>query len=569
MNNTHSLRIKFILFALVLASLTLVARLYFLQIVNGEELSQKADRQYTSPNSTVFARGTIYFETKDGILVPAATLKSGYTVAINPQILKDHEVVYQKISSLVEVEEEDFLKKANQKERTYIEIGKRVPEEQAKKIEELKIPGLRIYKEKWRYYPGGKLAAHVLGFLAHGDGGYKGQYGLERYYDDVLSRKEGSSYVNFFAEIFSNINDISEGKSLEGDIVTTIEPNVQAFLESELQKTNEKWNSEYTGGIIINPQNGEIYAMATYPAFDPNNFSKEESVKIFSNPMVENVYEMGSIIKALTMSSALDVGAVTATTTYYDAGYMVYNGSRISNFDGKGRGVVDMQTVLSQSLNTGSAFAEQKVGNKRFAEYLKNFGIGVETGVDLPNETFGLTSNLESPRDIEYVTASFGQGIAMTPIATVRALSTLANGGTLINPHLVKKVNYKVGGSKETFVGVGKRVIKPETSEEISRMMVWSVDNALRNGTMKIPNYSVAVKTGTAQMAKEDGRGYYEDKFLHSFFGYFPAYHPKFLVFLFTVNPRNNIRYSSETLTDPFFEVTKFLINYYELPPDR
>jgi stage V sporulation protein D (sporulation-specific penicillin-binding protein) len=307
--------------------------------------------------------------------------------------------------------------------------------------------------------------------------------------------------------------------------------------------------------------------MAWNPSFDLNDF-KDSDVKFFKNPLVENRYEMGSIVKSITMASGLDSGTVTASSTYYDAGFLFLDKKRISNYDNRGRGTVNMQEVLNQSLNTGAAYVAMKMGNEKFGEYMRNFGVGTETGIDLPNEGLGLIKNLDSGRDIEIATASYGQGIAFTPIATVRALSVLANGGMLITPHIVKKIEYQNGLSKKISFAPEKQVISKEASEEITRMLVTVVDKALRNGTAKIPGYSVAAKTGTAQMTNEGQAGYVEGKYLHSFFGYFPAYNPKFLVFLFHVYPKN-VRYASETLTDPFLNITKFLINYYQIPPDR
>jgi cell division protein FtsI (penicillin-binding protein 3)/stage V sporulation protein D (sporulation-specific penicillin-binding protein) len=349
--------------------------------------------------------------------------------------------------------------------------------------------------------------------------------------------------------------------------VTTIEPSVELFLENELQAIRDKWGSDGAGGVIIDPTTGEIVALAWNPSFDPNDF-KESNVSVFNNPIVEGVYEMGSIIKPITMASGLDSGTVSASSTYDDLGFLVLDKKRISNYDGRGRGIVDMQEVLNQSLNTGAAYVAMKMGNKKFSDYMKSFGVGTETGIDLPNEARGLINNLDSQRDIEMATAAYGQGVAFTPIATVRALSVLANGGTLITPHLVKKIDYENGLSKKMSFAPGKQVIKKETSEEITRMLVNVVDKALRGGTAKIPGVSVAAKTGTAQMTEEGRPGYVEGKYLHSFFGYFPAYKPRFLVFLFHLYPKN-VRYASETLTDPFLSITKFLINYYQIPPDK
>ena len=227
-----------------------------------------------------------------------------------------------------------------------------------------------------------------------------------------------------------------------------------------------------------------------------------------------------------------------------------------------------MQEILSQSLNTGVAFITKKMGNDVFADYMRHFGLGEETGIDLPNERAGLITNLDSPRDLEYATASFGQGIAMTPIATVRALSALANGGTLVTPHLATQINYRTGLSKKVSFNDGERVIKEETSEEITKMLVKFVDEELLSGRVKFDNYSVAAKTGTAQIAKIDERGYYDDRFLHSLFGYFPAYDPEFLVFIITIEPKG-VRFSSNSLTYPFIDTRQFLANYYEVSPDR
>ncbi|MDP3958275.1 MAG: penicillin-binding transpeptidase domain-containing protein, partial [bacterium] len=283
----------------------------------------------------------------------------------------------------------------------------------------------------------------------------------------------------------------------------------------------------------------------------------------------ENVYEMGSIIKPLVMAAALDAGAVSPQTTYTDhKGYVQVENATIRNFDGRGRGTVSMQEVLSQSLNTGMVFVEQQLGHERFRDYMRRFGVGEETGIDLPGETHGLVANLSSMRDVEYATASFGQGIALTPMETVRALAALGNGGTLIAPHLIDTIDYKGGLSRRPEYTDGEAVIGKTASEDITRMLVEVVDKALLGGSVKIPEYSVAAKTGTAQMAREDGKGYYDDRYFHSFFGYFPAYDPKFLVFLYTVNPKG-ATFASHTLTHPFIRLTKFLLNYYEIPPDR
>jgi cell division protein FtsI (penicillin-binding protein 3)/stage V sporulation protein D (sporulation-specific penicillin-binding protein) len=322
-----------------------------------------------------------------------------------------------------------------------------------------------------------------------------------------------------------------------------------------------------TGAIIMDPNTGSIYAMNAVPTFDLNS-RQDATIEEFRNPLVEDVYEMGSIIKPLTMAAGLDSGAITRSSSYYDAGFITLNDYTIKNFDGKGRGTVPMQEILNQSLNTGVSWIVTQMGKEKFRTYFTNYGLGEETGIDLPGEAQGLVENLQSPRDVEYATASFGQGIALTPVETIRALASLANGGKLVTPHLADRIEYDDGTIEKIAYPEPKQILKEETSEEISRMLSVVVDDALRGGNVALPNHSIGAKTGTAQMADSAGGGYYEDRYLHSFFGYFPAFEPRFIVFMYTVEPQN-VRYASETLTDPFMEIARFLINYYSIPPDR
>jgi len=564
-------RITLLAIVVCLFALFLVGRLYYVQVMQNQAYLSKADRQYVRYSQTVFERGSIFLSAKDDNLVSAATLKTGYTVALEPKKILHPEDVYNALSGILKFDESVLLNKIDDTGNSYKEIAKRVDENTAQRIKDLNLAGVSEFKERWRYYPGDKTAAHVLGFTGFAADGvtHSGRYGLERYYNDVLTRDSSNLYVNFFAQIFSDISEalFTDNRS-EGDIVTTIEPSVQHELEGGLAGVMTAWKSDMTGGIVMDPYTGEIIAMAVTPAFDPNNLSKEKNTAIFSNPMVDRVYEMGSIIKPLAMVAGIDAGAVTPTTTYDDKGFVLVNGAKISNYDGRARGVVDMQRVLNDSLNTGMAFVTQRLGNEGLTKYLMSYRFGEETGIDLPGEVHGLVSNLKSPRDIEHVTASFGQGIALTPIATIRALSALGNGGFLPSPHIVKQINYTSGVSKKISHDPSEPVFSKESSDTITKMLVKVVDTSLLGGTVKLPHYTVAAKTGTAQIAKETGGGYYDDRYLHSFFGYFPASKPRFIIFLFTVYPKG-AEYASHTLTRPFIDLTKFLINYYEVAPDR
>ncbi len=552
-------------------SLVILTRLYIVQIHQHNFYADMAERQYVHTVNDLYSRGAIYFTARDGSLVSAATVQAGYLLSIDPSRINDSEAVYQSINSVVEIDHESFITKASNQKRTYSEILPQVSSDIADKIEALDLTGVQLYRNQWRYYPGNDLSARTIGFVGYGAGSNQltGRYGLERQYDDVLLRDEDRLSVNFFAEIFSNLGSIifDNSDSRLGDVVTSLEPTVSRVLDQQLQATQDKWNSDLTGGIVINPKTGEIYAMNAVPTFDLND-RRGVSLGAFKNPLSESIYEFGSVVKALTMAAGLDSRAVTAATTYYDAGKLTFDGFTIGNYDGRGRGTVDMQEVLNQSLNTGVSFVVKQMGKDKFREYFKALKLGKETGIDLPNEASGLVSNLESPREIEYATASFGQGIAMTPISIVRALSTLGNGGKLITPHIATRIEYEDGEVREIKYPEGEQIFSAETSEEISRMLTIVVDKALANGTAALPNYSVAAKTGTAQIADPVNGGYYPDRYLHSFFGYFPSYDPQFLIFLYTVEPKG-VQYASHTLTDPFMEITKFLINYYDIPPDR
>jgi stage V sporulation protein D (sporulation-specific penicillin-binding protein) len=583
--STFQNKVRIIFCFIVLFSLIMVVRLYFLQIVYGTNYSDKADRQYVNVSVDTYDRGSIFFKDKNGDLLSAASLKTGYILAINNKLIAtDTEEYYKKISAIIPLDAGDFYSKTAKVNDPYEVLAKEISADDIKKISDLNLTGLVISKENWRYYPGDSLAANIIGLTGYDDSGtnIEGRYGLEKYYDDNLNRSNGDMYVNTFAEIFSTIkNNFIDQSAREADIVTSIDPEVQGYVEKEIAATNNKWHSKTTGAIIIDPNTGDIYAMASYPTFNPNDFKNETDVGVFGDPLVSNAYEMGSIIKPLTMAVGLDTGVVTSASTYNDTGFLKVDGSTIHNYDGKARGVINMQQVLNQSLNVGASYVATQIGKKDFLKYFQAYGIGSETGIDLPNEAAGnisnLLNNLNNTKQVEYDTASFGQGISMTPIITTSALSVLANGGKLIIPHVVTEINYKVGLPKNIdYASEAKQVLKKSTSEEISRMLVGVVDTALAHGARKMDHYSIAAKTGTAQIARpaSEGGGYYPDKYLHSFFGYFPAYNPRFLVFIYTFEPADKTNpqadeYASQTLTDPFFNITHFLINYYQIPPDR
>jgi len=563
------IRMRVVFGVIALVGFVLITNLFYIQITHGAQFRTQADGQYVVSTYNSFERGSIFFEEKDGTRISAAGQKSGYKISINPKEFKgDKEKVFNAINEIVPIDKTEFFADLEKKKRTYIEILNKISKSDGEAIKKSAGKDLQLHSEKWRTYPLQGTGSHLLGFLGFKGDDYAGRYGLERSYEDTLKREETDVYTNFFARIFHNVQTLVDPNKLpEGDIVTTIDPQIQLYFEKQLEGVQEKWDSQSVGGVIMNPRTGEVYAMGGFPNFNNNDFS-QDSVSVFKNPLVENVYEVGSIMKPLIVAMGIDSGSIDQDTLeYYDNGFVKVGISTISNFDKRGRGWVNVQEILNQSLNTGMVYIASKISKKTFREYFDAFGFTSGTNIDLPNEAANITSNLKSNRDIEFANMSFGQGIAVTPMSMVRALSSLANDGKIVQPHLVKKIEYTSGFSKTIdTTASAKQALSKETAGEVSRMLV-NVFDAYRDGDVKFDNYSVAAKTGTAQIPNPQG-GYYDDRNLHSFFGYFPAYDPQFLLFLYTVNPKG-VRYSSQTLIEPFKETSKYLINYYDVPPDR
>ncbi len=547
-----------------------IVRLFFIQVVKADHYRAEADKQHFSPGSArIYDRGSIFFTDKNGKKISAATLETSYLLIMNPTLIKSVDEAWQKVSPLVVMDKEKFYQSAAKKGDSYEVLADGLTKETADRILALRLNAIYPIKQRERFYPAGQSAAHVIGLMGYKGDEYAGRYGLEKFYNDTLSREKDLSFANFFVETFATLSktkDADKDSAIQGDIVTSIEPVVQKFLESQLAEAQEQYRGDSVAGMVMDPQTGEIIAMAAWPTFHPGE--KITDLSVLPNPFVEHIYEMGSTIKPIAMAAALDAGAVTTSTTFNDTGCITVSGQKICNYDGRARGVVPMQEVLNQSLNVGMAFVARQLGQEKFRAYYEAFGFGEKTGIDLPGELNNRIQTIYEPYEINYVTAAYGQGLSFTPIATARALAALGNGGKLIEPYIVKEINYQNKLSRKIEPKIIRQVIKKETSEEISRMLVEVVDEKLAGGKAKLEHYSVAAKTGTAQMVNPETRKYYPDRYLHTFFGYFPAFNPRFIIFMYIKDPKG-VRYSSETLTEPFSNLTKFLLNYYQVPPDR
>jgi len=553
--------------AVIFVGVLVIVRLFHLQIINGSAYAKRGEDQYVSSSSD-FDRGNIYFTDKEGQTVAAATIESGFKAAIVPAQIDDPESVYATLSSFILIDRDAFFSSVQKKNDPYEEVAVRIPADIAEKISEQKIKGLTLYREKWRYYPGESMASKAIGFVSFKDKTLAGSYGLESFYNDILSRSNEDLSVNFFAQLFANVQStVFKNTEVIGDVATAIEPAVQSELETAVANIQRTWASDSVGAIVMDTHSGEIVAMAHVPTFNLNEYRSVEDISVYANPFAQSVYEMGSIVKPIVMASALDAGVLTPETTYTDKGSVAIEDRIIYNFDKKARGTINMQGVLSQSLNTGMVFVGQKLGKEKFREYMiERFKVGERTGVDLPSEVKGLVSNIKGNNSVNFANAAFGQGLATTPINIVRGFAALANGGYLVTPHLATAIEKENGDREMLVFEKGEPILRPETSATITHMLVKVVDEGYDRG---LEHYSVAAKTGTAQIARPGGLGYYEDRNLHSLIGYFPATKPRFLVYFFNYYPKNNGQFAIQTLADPFFGMIQFLANYYEITPDR
>jgi cell division protein FtsI/penicillin-binding protein 2 len=430
----------------------LLCVLYKLQIVNYKYYTEKRETQNKFFNKSE-KRGTIFAERKDGALVPLALDENWYRLVISPKdvptsygerlydllmpILTKNSVTSENtFSSKVNkfLDKETFLKKLKNKNDTYEEVAL-INKEQAEKIEDLDIFGVYTNKAYKRVYPEKEFAAKIVGFVGDGESGITGKYGLEKFYQSELSGGDESRH-SFFSQIFSGQSS-TVSSQLSQDVVTTIEPNVSKFLYELLGKMKEEWAADTVAAIVMKVDTGEIVAMESLPTYDPNNYSAY-SISNFNNPSVNGVYELGSIMKPITMSAGINEKLVTPATVYHDYGFVKVDEYTIKNFDEKVRGDQTMQDVISNSLNTGAVFVQQKLGIEKFKKYFDNFGFKENTEIDYPNEAVNLISNLDGNVKVNFATAAFGQGVAVTPISMLTALNIIVNGGKKVCPHLLK-----------------------------------------------------------------------------------------------------------------------------------
>ena len=522
----------------------LIGKLYNVQIEKGAEYQARAESINKLIEDLVSKRGSIFLTDKDDALIPAAIKKDYPTIYAIPSKVEDVAEAANLLSGITDIAVETLEKLLNKPSDPYESIVKKAPIEMVDKVKEAAIPGIEIEMKSNRFYPQGTLAAHVVGFWGIGnDNAPHGQYGIEHFYEEKLQGK---------------LNEVEGDKIKEAesgeDVMLTIDRTIQLEAERILDDLVTTYNAESGTVIVEEPKTGKIIALANAPTFDPNKYGESE-IKNFLNPAVESIYESGSIFKVITMASGIDAGKITPDTTYNDIGEVRINDRVIKNWDLQAHGRVTMTNVLEESINTGAVFAERQIGHETFLEYLLKFGFENATGVDLPGEVTGnLTPLKKNVADINYATASFGQGISVTPIGLINALAAIANDGYLMRPYITKDKE------PETI----RRVISKQTADTVTEMMVSAVDKAK---VARIKSYAVAGKTGTAQVPDFKNGGYTEDV-INTYVGFTPATNPRFII-LVKLDKPYGAPLAGLTVVPAFRNLAEFMLHYYNIPPDR
>jgi len=432
--------------------------------------------------------------------------------------------------------------------------------------------GINYVMENYRFYPENNIGAQVLGFTRLDNDGLKGNYGLEGFFDHDLAGQSGSFKSTFGGSGSAILNDQEYTKAIDGnDLILTINRSLEFFVCQKLKEAVTKHRANSGNVIVVDPTTGAILAMCAAPDFDPNNYQKESDMSVFNNPSVFEQYEPGSVFKAITMAAALNEGKISPTTTYNDPGEIIKKGwsrpIKNSDFSTHGpHGITDMIGVLEYSLNTGAMFAMDQIGIKKFAEYVKNFGFGDTTGIELEGESSGNITNLirKKPLEIDADMASFGQAITVTPLQMVMAYAAIANDGILMKPFIVKEIVHP-DGTKDTTTPVQVRQV---ISEKAANLLVGMLVSVVEEGHAKgaqLTGYFVGGKTGTAQVAEN---GVYSTKTDHTFIGILPADNPKFVVLAEMDDPKD-VTYAEGSVIPLFHDIEDFMVKYYQIPKDR
>jgi cell division protein FtsI/penicillin-binding protein 2 len=517
-----NLRENLIFSFILIFALLLISRLFFLQIIKGNYYRALAFGIHNSFPENIERRGEIFFSGGE----PLALNREYFFVFAIPNKVREKEKTAKVLSEVLGLNENEILEKLRE-DKSFALIKEKLNEEEVEKIKKSNLTGIFVESRIGRYYPQKNLASNIVGFV---DAEGNGRYGLEEYYDEILKKGE--------------------------NLILTIDYRVQYQAEKLLEKAKENLDIEGGQIIVADPNSGKIIAFANFPNFDPNSYKDfAKNLEVFKNPGTQNLFEPGSVFKPITMAAALEEGKITPQTTYRDLGEIRINGWVIRNYGNRVYpGEITMTEVLEKSINTGAVFAKNQIENSTFLNYIQNFGFFEKTGIDLP-EIYSENKELRNGREVNFATASFGQGIAITPIQLLRAYCAIANGGKLITPYLVENFHKEENSRK---------ILSQKTISQLTSMLVSVVENGFGKRA-KIPGYYIAGKTGTALQPKFGEKGYSE-KTWQTFVGFFPAYNPIIVILVKLDNPKaKTAEYSAVPI---FHDLADYIIRLYQIPPD-
>jgi cell division protein FtsI/penicillin-binding protein 2 len=555
------MRLKIAAFVFFLLFVSVSVRLFYWQIVKGKELSKEASLQYSGSKKINASRGNIY--ANDGTWL-AVTRTNWLLFAELPKLSKPTSEIANLIAPLL-VPQEDVLIEIDRIEKVlnrdgvvWVPVRHKITADIKEKIENLKISGLGFETEENRYYPEGSSSAQLLGFVGKNDeGSDTGYFGLEGFYDILLSGKSG--YIQREKDLRGVpllSGGVSEITSLAGtDLVTYIDKRIQNSIEEKLKEGIEKYGAKEGSVVVMDPFTGKILGMSSFPSYDPAKYNEFDS-SLYRNPVISDTFEPGSVFKIIVMAAALDAKVVKPDTICdICTGPLKVDKYFIETWDRKYYPDSTMRDVIVHSDNVGMSFVAQKLGDNVLYDYLNKFGIGKATNIDLQGESNISLRKKGTWNIVDLVTASFGQGIATTPIQIIRAASVIANGGYLITPKVVENNN---SFTKE-------KIISEDASQKMTAIMV----DAASYGESKWTNlkgFSVAGKTGTAQIPIS---GHYDaEKTIASFVGFAPATNPKFIMLVTLKEPQSS-QWASETAAPLWYSIAKDLFNYFGIQPEN
>ena len=539
------------------AALVLIGQLIRWQVIEHYRFVAWAEAEHQNELIIPSRRGEI--RDQHGYLLAADLVE--YDISASPEIISDPQDMADRLHNLLNIPRDEILQSLTS-DKLWVPIVSGVSQSEAETIFDWDLLGLQIEPQTKRVYPEGDLGAHLIGFVnTNGDG----FYGVEGYYNNMLRGKPGlqAGERSPFGEIIplgaSHFIPPLSGATL----YLTVDRSIQHLIQRELEQAIKQYGAQGGSVVVLDPKTGAILGMANYPSYDPNRYSTSDD-NLFTDPTVSEQYEPGSVFKIITMAAGLDAGAVGPQGTIYDGGSIEVGGRVIYNWDRQGHGIVDMTDVLAKSLNVGVAQVAVGLGKERFYTYVKRFGFGQLTEVDVENEGPG---TLKTPRDATWHasdlgTNSFGQGIAVTPVQIASAVGAVANDGLLMKPYIVQQI---VEGERTLQVKptIVRRAISEETATTLTTMLVDALNRA--NSQALISGYQIAGKTGTAQIPVPGG--YHPTLTLTSFVGYLPVDDPQVLVLVIIDRPATS-KWGSDTAAPAFRRIVEQLVVLLDIPPD-